>query len=456
MPSSPVLYPSISLKEDDDRPAFTCTLCWLTHQQPSKPRLLGKDRIVCCACYENVLDLSICWVCGEIIVRDEEVVSLGWCFWHLGCFGCLLCGFGLEARKFVDIGGSDGMEVQGMSRKGWELERVPLCRVCEVETTGDSREAVLERGVEVVSKSDGGLGRERLRRLGMKGRKSEIRVIGMTRASEKAVGEKQMKGERNDHSDRKRRKGTEDGKGNSSLAQIAQLRTFEGRSVDGTVDFEASEEEEPEIYLSIFDPIREPAFRPTRMKPMPRWMRLLPHNRERGQGPVMELRQTDNFGTLGSRIEEIEGAEGKLVRSNYFGSPLKKQGPSPATQSISPPAPQSGTRAFIPPQSPIFRDKHATRTGNYTHQEPLGMFSAAIVRKRNSLDGEPSVDMPVIPEGHGLLHLVRPPYGSTSGRARTLLAGNMGKIESPGKCSTFRHEEMRKGNLLKEEESGQF
>merc|ERR1712225_156867 len=57
----------------DSHPAFTCTLCW-----------------------RAVLDLSICWVCGECIVRGDEVVSLGWCFWHRGCFGCLLCGTRLD------------------------------------------------------------------------------------------------------------------------------------------------------------------------------------------------------------------------------------------------------------------------------------------------------------------------------------------------------------------------
>jgi hypothetical protein len=45
---------------------------------------------VCYQCWRAVLDLSICWVCGEIIARGDEVVSLGWCFWHWGCFGCLV------------------------------------------------------------------------------------------------------------------------------------------------------------------------------------------------------------------------------------------------------------------------------------------------------------------------------------------------------------------------------
>merc|ERR1712225_136038 len=81
----------------DSHPAFTCTICWQRQARGSQPKLLGSSaRIVCKPCWRAVLDLSICWVCGECIVRGDEVVSLGWCFWHRGCFGCLLCGTRLD------------------------------------------------------------------------------------------------------------------------------------------------------------------------------------------------------------------------------------------------------------------------------------------------------------------------------------------------------------------------
>ncbi len=67
---------------------------------------------------------EVAWYLGpQVIVRGDEVVSLGWCFWHWGCFGCLVCGG-------------------------------KLC------VPGD--EDVLERGLETVSRFDGGLSRDRL------------------------------------------------------------------------------------------------------------------------------------------------------------------------------------------------------------------------------------------------------------------------------------------------------
>lgn len=46
------------------------------------------------------------------MIKGDEVVSLGWCFWHRGCFGCLMCGVRLEAPAV------DGEEVEdGQGRK---------------------------------------------------------------------------------------------------------------------------------------------------------------------------------------------------------------------------------------------------------------------------------------------------------------------------------------------------
>jgi hypothetical protein len=47
---------------------------------------------------------------------------------------------------------------------GLELEEIPLCGVCGVELSGESEGMVLERGMENVSRFDGGLSRERLQR----------------------------------------------------------------------------------------------------------------------------------------------------------------------------------------------------------------------------------------------------------------------------------------------------
>jgi hypothetical protein len=116
-------------------------------------------------------------------VRGDEVVSLGWCFWHRACFGCLVCGRQMDLRVFKDAGdsgcsttwgawddcGKDGTG-NGWSGKrkrmiGVELEKVPLCVNCDVEMEGKGEKTVMERGLETVSRFDGGLSRDRLEML---------------------------------------------------------------------------------------------------------------------------------------------------------------------------------------------------------------------------------------------------------------------------------------------------
>jgi hypothetical protein len=56
-------------------------------------------------------------------------------------------------------------------------------------------------------------------------------------------------------------------------------------------DQSQQEEERPDAYVSVFDPVGEPAFKPSKTKPLPRWMNLLPNNvrREREQRPKLSL-----------------------------------------------------------------------------------------------------------------------------------------------------------------------
>ena len=131
--------------------AFICTICWQHQPSGSKPKLLGTSaRIVCQACWRAVLDLSICWVCGECIVRGDDVVSLGWCFWHRGCFGCLMCRTLMPVPGSEDTSSTDekadhlsrsraewGERSDGSSEYsqaisktvGVELDKIPLCTV---------------------------------------------------------------------------------------------------------------------------------------------------------------------------------------------------------------------------------------------------------------------------------------------------------------------------------------
>ena len=58
------------------------------------------------------------------------------------------------------VGG--GREGKRKRMIGVELERVPLCETCEIETAGAPYKEVVERGLETVSRFDGGLSRDRL------------------------------------------------------------------------------------------------------------------------------------------------------------------------------------------------------------------------------------------------------------------------------------------------------
>lgn len=47
--------------------------------------------IFCLLCFEKLHELGICWVCGDVVAREEERVGCGWAWWHWGCVSCLLC-----------------------------------------------------------------------------------------------------------------------------------------------------------------------------------------------------------------------------------------------------------------------------------------------------------------------------------------------------------------------------
>jgi hypothetical protein len=116
---------------------FTCTFCWETYRvgegvgagpagaslascgassssssaattsrrgvsATSSPRIVGTSaRIACEACWVQLHNLSICWACGDSVVRGEECVSFGWTFWHRGCFGCLSCRVGCGISSWL-------------------------------------------------------------------------------------------------------------------------------------------------------------------------------------------------------------------------------------------------------------------------------------------------------------------------------------------------------------------
>ena len=119
-------------------------------------------------------------------------MSLGWCFWHRGCFGCLICGqpVDLDFHELdQDLGYGRGRRAsfrvsktgnkmrdeieevrQGRKRKAMavELDEIPVCRGCDtmlIETGAHREELGMFLGRNNVSQHDGGLGEARWKKL---------------------------------------------------------------------------------------------------------------------------------------------------------------------------------------------------------------------------------------------------------------------------------------------------
>ncbi|GKT43939.1 uncharacterized protein ColSpa_04120 [Colletotrichum spaethianum] len=144
---------------------FTCTFCYQPSEDP--PHALGPEaRLTCSPCHAALIDLAICWVCGEIVYRGDEC-----CFWHRSYYGCLFCGSKLVYRGVpllelfndshdVDEEGSTTRRVAGTAGKGRmkEVDVPPLCAACYLGMEGED---VMQQGLKRVEKVDGGLSRAR-------------------------------------------------------------------------------------------------------------------------------------------------------------------------------------------------------------------------------------------------------------------------------------------------------
>lgn len=289
---------------EQEQQSFTCTFCWRSY--PSSQRHIFHStatttstssrskkktptpRPACPPCYRAIIDLSIYWVCGEVVVHGEECVSLGWCFWHTACYGCLLCGSKRVVRPRVDVGevfgevqtgtgdeivekGEEGMErdrerqreterkMLGRKR-GREIDQVPLCKACLVEVEGkegledgnkdgekrDLEKVLVRQGLERIDKVDGGLTRQRW---------------------EMREGEKEKEKERE-----KEKELIGDG-GKGGLLPLRRGAVDERFKTRDEMASSSGSDEPETIYVNIFDPVGRESFRPTLMKSIPEWMR---------------------------------------------------------------------------------------------------------------------------------------------------------------------------------------
>ncbi|RGP67775.1 hypothetical protein FLONG3_8394 [Fusarium longipes] len=197
---------------------FTCTFCF--HISWGPPQIIGRSaRLACIACHAALLKLAICWVCGELVFRDDEAIYQGVPIQEL---------FRDDELEDSERGGCGGKEVS----------EVPLCAayVVEVEVDGVKEESmIINRALRRVEKVDGGLTRKRWETNNNE-RNSEsasARQPPIYRIGDGLTGN--------------------EGTGGNSYSNFRDT----SKSV---------------IWVDIFDPINGPSFQPSPLKPIPLFM----------------------------------------------------------------------------------------------------------------------------------------------------------------------------------------
>lgn len=215
---------------------YLCTFCWRPHHSAVTPsRVVGRhSRLACQLCYNALIDLAICWVCGEIVFRGDECVSLGWCFWHRACYGCLICGDkrvvkGVKLQELFEDDDEEEEETVETTRSK-ELDAVPLCINCVVEIGQDDidDQYVIPMALKETGKFDSGLSRQRWE------------------AKQQATR-------------------SADAFSSHLLSTVEHLKRMPSP-----------------VYVSFHDPFNEPTFRRSPTKPIPKWMRDLSDHRAGG------------------------------------------------------------------------------------------------------------------------------------------------------------------------------
>ncbi|KAF4967189.1 hypothetical protein FSARC_5222 [Fusarium sarcochroum] len=321
---------------------FTCTFCFNLSQGP--PQIIGRSaRLACTTCHAALLNLAICWVCGELIFREDECVSFGWCFWHRACYGCLLYGsraiyHGVPVQDlFLDE------EVEDRRREGCggkEVTEVPLCAACavEVEVDGVKEESVVvNRGLRRIEKVDGGLTRKRWEaKNSEKDSKSSTWQPSINNTGDGVAGDEAT--------------------ANNILSNFRDA----SRSV---------------IWVDIFDPINGPSFKPSPLKPIPLFM-------QRPPSPIREPQRTlsaiDTYLQAPPTLRKPHSAPGSVCPPESL---AKSTGPEHhIVRQPSPPL-------FVstPPQSSIRSRGHDTQQPVVSPQDYVGDNGRLDVRHKQAV-----------------------------------------------------------------------
>ncbi|KAK6950023.1 hypothetical protein Daesc_008346 [Daldinia eschscholtzii] len=184
------------------------------------------------------------------------------------------------AELFDDDGGDDGE--RSRSRRGGggrEISEVPTCANCKVdcEVEREDQRSVVRNALRRVDESDGGLARMRWMRMGEQmGRRAvgEIKRVPVAAPasvqSPTSLGRSRWSiqgGTRTSH--------------DSHASHLPVDGNLSGPGESGDDERDHTSPPDPVIYVSIFDPFNGPSFKPSPTKPIPKWMRWLPSQRER-------------------------------------------------------------------------------------------------------------------------------------------------------------------------------
>jgi hypothetical protein len=197
-----------------------------------------------------------------------------------------------------------------------ELEVVPVCGGCEdggLEGEGVERE---------IDRRDGGMGKARLERL------MESNYGCVSNETLSGVAQAQV--------------------GLEAASRSRTSAAAESTSYYGDPGFPTSP---PPVYITITDPINGPSFKPSPMKPIPRWMRQLPNGREREQ---VHLPATPPFAVAESEVDmlPIENTKDVLAPS-LQAVPEEQQPPSLITH-------VSAAASAIPESILAYNDRRMT------------------------------------------------------------------------------------------------
>ncbi|KAK8049958.1 hypothetical protein PG994_011688 [Apiospora phragmitis] len=272
---------------------FTCTFCW--HLSRGPPHVLGRSaRLTCEACYDAIIDLAICWVCGEIVCRgDDRRITQGTRVAELFPHD----EEGRQQPSEVEEGeeGWDIWDVEHFRAK--EILDIPLCANCVVEVEMDSldRKTVVQKALRRTDKIDGGLNRKRWeRKEGTIGRS----VTGQI----KRVPSKMARVSEEPSSTRTR-------------PRSHRINVADGAASGGSVDSDQGDCVVPldsTIYISILDPMGEPAFKPSPTKPIPKWMQ-----RSSPQHRVQRLAEPRPVSIVDDHFQDVTSASAKSPRSSW-------------------------------------------------------------------------------------------------------------------------------------------